>query len=96
MASRLSVHEFESISGDGEGQGSLVCCSLWGSKELDLATEQQQKQGSSINNIKLIMMMVPCFEGTCCLVKYLELCYPVYIKSHETIAIINLVSLVTV
>ena len=22
---------------DGEGQGSLVCCSLWGCKELDMA-----------------------------------------------------------
>ena len=26
---RLSVHEFEPISGDGEGQGSLACCSPW-------------------------------------------------------------------
>ena len=22
-------HEFEQTSGDGEGQGSLVCCSPW-------------------------------------------------------------------
>ena len=22
--------------GDGEGQGSLMCCSLWGHKELDM------------------------------------------------------------
>ena len=27
-------HEFEQTLGDGEGQGSLVCCSLWGCKEL--------------------------------------------------------------
>ena len=32
---RLSGHEFEQAPGDGEGQGSLVCCSLWGCKELD-------------------------------------------------------------
>ena len=32
---RLSVHEFEPISGDGEGQGSLVGCSPWGRKESD-------------------------------------------------------------
>ena len=26
---RLSRHEFEQTPGDGEGQGSLVCCSPW-------------------------------------------------------------------
>ena len=41
----LSGHEFEQTPGDGEGQGSLVCCSSWGHKEPDthdLATELQQ------------------------------------------------------
>jgi len=28
-------HEFEQAPGDSEGQGSLVCCSPWGCKELD-------------------------------------------------------------
>ena len=32
-------HEFEQTLGDGEGQGSLVCCRPWGRKESD-ATEQ--------------------------------------------------------
>ena len=32
----LSGHEFEQTLGDGEGQGSLVCCSPWGRKELDM------------------------------------------------------------
>ena len=32
---RLNGHEFEQAPGDGEGQGSLVCCSPWGHKELD-------------------------------------------------------------
>ena len=27
---RLDGHEFEQAPGDGEGQGSLVCCSPWG------------------------------------------------------------------
>ena len=31
----LSADEFEQASGDGEGQGSLACCSPWGHKELD-------------------------------------------------------------
>ena len=30
---------FEQTPGDGEGQGSLVCCSPWGLKESD-TTEQ--------------------------------------------------------
>ena len=29
---RLSGHEFEQTLGDGEGQGSLACCSPWGCK----------------------------------------------------------------
>ena len=32
---RLSGHEFEQTPGDSEGQGSLLCCSLWGCEELD-------------------------------------------------------------
>ena len=32
---RLNGHKFEQTPGDGEGQGSLACCSLWGRKELD-------------------------------------------------------------
>ena len=33
---RLNGHEFEQTLGDSEGQGSLACCSPWGSKELDM------------------------------------------------------------
>ena len=29
-------HEFEQAPRDGEGQGSLVCYSLWGGKKLDM------------------------------------------------------------
>ena len=36
---QLNGHEFEQALGDGEGQGSLVCCSPWGCKESD-TTEQ--------------------------------------------------------
>ena len=36
---RLNGQEFEQAPGDDEGQGSLVCCSPWGRKELD-TTEQ--------------------------------------------------------
>ena len=36
---QLNGLEFEQVSGDGEGQGSLACCSPWGRKELAM-TEQ--------------------------------------------------------
>ena len=29
-------HELGQTPGDGEGQGRLVCCSLWGCKEWDM------------------------------------------------------------
>ena len=32
---RLNGHEFEQAPGVADGQGSLVCCSPWGRKELD-------------------------------------------------------------
>ena len=32
---RLIGHEFEQALGVGDGQGSLACCSPWGSKELE-------------------------------------------------------------
>ena len=35
----LNGHEFEQAPGDGEGEGSLVCCSPWDRKESD-KTEQ--------------------------------------------------------
>ena len=34
---RLNVHEFVQALGDREGWGSLVCCSPWGHKELDMS-----------------------------------------------------------
>ena len=33
---QLNGQEFEQAPGDGEGQGSLACCSPWGSKESDM------------------------------------------------------------
>ena len=38
----LKGHEFEETPGDGEGQGSLACCSPWGYKESDMIEQQQQ------------------------------------------------------
>ena len=42
-------HEFEQTQGDGEGQGSLAYCSLWGYwVGHDLATEQQHDNETKI------------------------------------------------
>ena len=39
-------YEFEQTPGDSEGQGSLVCCSPWGHRELDTA---EQLNNNNIN-----------------------------------------------
>ena len=39
---QLNGHEFEQALGNGEGQGTLACCSPWGRKESDV-TEQTNK-----------------------------------------------------
>ena len=43
----LNGHEFEQALGDGEGQGSLMCCSPWGCKDSD-KTENLNKSSKSI------------------------------------------------
>ena len=40
---QLNGQEFEQALGDGEEQGSLECCSLWGHKE-SATTEQPEQQ----------------------------------------------------
>ena len=50
----LNGHEFEQSLGDGEGQGSLVYCSLWGCRVgHDWETEQQQDREKTNINWKL-------------------------------------------
>ena len=33
---QCNEHELGQTPGDGEGRGSLMCCSPWGHKELDM------------------------------------------------------------
>ena len=47
--------EFEHTPGDGEGQGSLVSCSPWGHKELDVA--EQLNRNAKAKEIKAIINM---------------------------------------
>ena len=44
---QINGHEFEQTPGDGEGQGSLVCCSPWVCKETGLSDRQQQNAAIS-------------------------------------------------
>ena len=41
---QLNGHEFEQAAGVGEKAGNLVCCSPWGSKELDTTEGGTEKQ----------------------------------------------------
>ena len=43
---RLNGHEFEQVLGNGEGQGSLACYSLWGHKKLD--TEELNNSNATL------------------------------------------------
>ena len=52
---RLNAHEFEQTLEDGEGQGSLACCSPWGSKESD--TTERLNNSVSQGERKLIEIL---------------------------------------
>ena len=45
----LNDHEFDQAPGDGEGQGSLACCSAWGCKELDTTGWLNNNSVQSVN-----------------------------------------------
>ena len=53
---RLSGYEFEQILGDGEGQGSLACCSPWGHKESDTI---KQPNNNKTERTVLINSIIP-------------------------------------
>ena len=46
---QLNGREFEQTPGESEGQGSLVCCSPWGHKELDVSVTEQQQSSTSFS-----------------------------------------------
>ena len=60
---RLDGHEFEQAPGVGDGQGSLACCSPWGSKESD-TTERlnwtDRGLAISLNPGIQILQNLPC------------------------------------
>ena len=60
---RLSGHEFEQAPGDGEGQGSLACCSPWGCKESDTTERLNNKKARREIRARLPGAHVPAARG---------------------------------
>ena len=84
----LDGHEFEQALGVGDGQGSLVCCSPWGHKELD-RTEQlkwtEQRPGNCLEGCWSLLSEEKhigwCFglpTSTCCSLRYVFKIFPLW------------------
>ena len=54
----LNEHEFEQTLGDSEGQGSLVCCSPWGCKELVTTQQLNNNCTKAIINSQILLVVV--------------------------------------
>ena len=54
---QFDKHEFERVLGDGKGQGSRVCCSLWGHKEPD-TTEWRSNNNNKVKDIRKILFTI--------------------------------------
>ena len=79
----LNGHEFEQTLGDSKGQGSLVCCSPWDHKELDMP----KRLNNNINGITAdtnlftyLSLHSITYDATHCLV-FLTLCIMCLIHS---------------
>ena len=57
---QLNGHEFEQTLGDGDGQGSLACCSPWGLTESDTAVYMFSRY--SVNSSHFLLPPFPCPE----------------------------------
>ena len=47
---QLNGHESEQALGDGVGQGSWVCCSSWGRKELDTTEQVNNSKAENLSH----------------------------------------------
>ena len=55
MHHQLNGHEFEQTLGEGEGQGSLACCSPWGCRELDMTKRLNNNNQLTENDKKKVV-----------------------------------------
>ena len=81
---QLNGHEFEQTPGDGDEQGSLVCCRLWGHKESDMTewlnwtvTWKVLRKAEIKGEIRCFLLPLFSFQDT----KNWE--GPVWSKQHE-------------
>ena len=54
---QLNGHEFEQAPKDGDGQGSLVCCSPWGRKESDTTEQLNNNNNSFVNTWPFLLLL---------------------------------------
>ena len=59
----LDGHEFEQAPGVGDGQGSLVCCSPWGRKQLDSTELSAVSRGLGITGVYGTPLQYSCLEN---------------------------------
>ena len=76
----LNGHEAEQTLRDSERQGSLVCCHLWGHKESDMISWQNNNKGIlcdslSVSFLKAISNLAIWFRDWCWIV-HIYLCKP--------------------
>ena len=72
---QLDGHKFEQAPGDGDGQGSLVCCSPWGHKESD-TTERLNWTDFTLARLAIFKKSTNRNHQTSLVVQWLRLCTP--------------------
>ena len=55
---QLNGHEFEHALGDGEGLGSLACCSSWGCKELDMTERLNNNNNNTCHQTSVRFLLL--------------------------------------
>ena len=60
---RLEGHESEQAPGDGEGQGSLARCSLWGCRVSDTTERLNNNFMEGVSQVALVMKDPPANAG---------------------------------
>ena len=58
-AKLFNQHEFEQTPGDGEGQGSLACCSAWGGNESDTTWQLNNDNNKELENRRAVFPRPP-------------------------------------
>ena len=87
----LNGHEFEQTLGDSKGQGSLVCCSPWDHKELDMTKRLNNNINGITADTNFFTYLVITFYHIWC---YTLLCVsnPLYYVSYTFLELDNILS----